>query len=132
MPRHKQDRVNFDINPKIKSNSIPTQKFTLILMPPLKSSQFRRPNTKVKLILIKTLKSSHFRASHKKQVNSDPYTEINSISIPYIEIKSVSTTHTKTKSSSILTIQPSDFRPACKNQVNFHHPHNNQVNRYPH
>ena len=55
--------------------------------------------------------------------------EIKSSSISHIEIKSISTTHAKTKSSSMLTLQPSDFWPAYKNQVTCNHPHKNQVNR---
>ena len=50
-------------------------------------------------------------------------------SIPYTVIKSTSTAHTKTKSISMLTPKPSDLRPAFKNQVNFDHPHKNQVYR---
>ena len=38
---------------------------------------------------------------------------------------------TKTKSGSILTLKPSDFQPASKNQVKFHHPYKtNSI--YPH
>ena len=58
-----------------------------------------------------TKKLSQFRSSH----------EIKSSSIPHIEIKPISTTHTKTRSTSMLTLKPSAFRPACKNQVNFDH-----------
>ena len=49
--------------------------------------------------------------------------------IPHTEIRSISTTHTKTKLISMLTLKPSDLRPAYKNQVNFHHLRKNQVNR---
>ena len=53
-------------------------------------------------------------------------------SISHIEIKSISTTHKKTKLSSMLTLKPSDFRPAFKNQAHFDHSHTSQVNRPPH
>ena len=32
----------------------------------------------------------------------------------------------------MLTLEPSDFQPAYKNQANFDHPHKNQVNSSPH
>ena len=64
-----------------------------------------------KVISTPTKKLSQFRSSH----------EIKSSSIPHIEIKPISTTHTKTRSTSMLTLKPSAFRPACKNQVNFDH-----------
>ena len=54
------------------------------------------PHTKTKFFSIQTLKPSIFRPPHKKQVNSDPHTEI----------KSISTTHTNTKSISMLTLKP--------------------------
>ena len=65
-----------------------------IPIPTLVSSQFRCPDTKTKLISIHPLQTSHVRPPHINQVNSDPYTEI----------KSISTT-------------------VYKNQVNFDHPH---------
>ena len=52
-----------------------------------------------------------------------PYNEIRSSSIPHAEIESISTTHTKTKTSSMITLKPSDFWPAYKNEVSFDHPH---------
>ena len=108
------------------------------------------PRHKTELISIHTLKTSHFRPPRKNQVNSDPYTEIKSIStthtttksisslhwnqvkfIPHNEIKSISTIHIKTKSISMLIIKPSDLRPAHKNHVNVDHPHKSQVNFDP-
>ena len=52
-------------------------------------------------------------------------------SIPHTETNQISTNHTKTKSISMLTLKPSYeyLRPAFKNQVNFDHPHKNQVYR---
>ena len=46
------------------------------------------PRHKTKLILIQTLKPSYFRPSHQTQVNADPFTEIESISISQTEIAS--------------------------------------------
>ena len=62
------------------------------------------------------LKASHFRPPCIKQVNSDPWPEITSSSISHTEIKSISTTQTKAKSISMLTLKPSDLRPASKNE----------------
>ena len=89
------------------------------------------PRQKNKVISIQNLKRSNFRPPHRNHVNSDSYTETTPSSIPHIKIKSISTTHTKTKSSSMLTLKPSGLRLACKNQVNFDHPHQHQVNRSP-
>ena len=52
----------------------------------------------------------------------------------HTEIKSMSTAQTRTKSISMLTLKPSDWRPASKNRVNFdhHRPSKNQVNRSSH
>ena len=72
-----------------------------------------------------------FSTPHKNQVNSIPYAEINSISITHTEIKSISTAHTKIKSISMPTLKPSHFRPVHKNQVNYDHPLENHINRYP-
>ena len=97
--------------------------------PLLKSSQFRSPlyiqvnlyaSTQTRLISIQILKQSHFDP-HKKLSQFRSSHEIKSSSIPHIEIKPISTTHTKTRSTSMLTLKPSAFRPACKNQVNFDH-----------
>ena len=72
-------------------------------------------------------KTKSFSTPTQNKVDSDLYTEIKSRSIPYVEVKSISTTHRKTKSSSMLTLKPSDLRPAYKNQGNFDHPHISQV-----
>ena len=127
---------NFDPHYKMKS----------ILMPWHQSQAIFDPHTKTKPISSPALKPSQFRflhwiksssiphldsyteiksssIPHINQVNFDPYAKIKSSSIPQNGIKSISTTHTKTKSNSMLTLRPSDFWPAYKNQVNFDHPH---------
>ena len=90
----------------------------------MKSSQFRSPlqyqidfdaPTQNRS---RTLKSSHFRPPTQQPNNFNPYTEIKSSSISHTEIKSIS----------MLTLKPSDFRPAYKDHVHFGHPHKNQVN----
>ena len=78
------------------------------------------PDTKTKLTLIQTrnqaisephTKQSQFRSLHSKRVNSDPYTQNESIPIPHTEISSISTTHTTHKSISMSTLKPCHFRP---------------------
>ena len=71
------------------------------------------PDTKAELISIQTLNTSHFRPPHKNEVNTDPYTEI----------KSISTTHTTTKSISSLHRNQIERHPPHGNQVNFDRPH---------
>ena len=53
-------------------------------------------------------------------------------SIPRTETETISTTHTKSKWHSMLTVKPSDLRPASQNRVNLEHPHQNQANQSPH
>ena len=60
------------------------------------------PPQKAKLISIHTLNTSIFRPPRKNQVNSDPYTKINSISIPTIKSTQFWCRGTKTKLISIL------------------------------
>ena len=94
-----QNEFSFDPNTEVVSFSILT----------LKTSQSAvAPNTKIKIISIQTLnhvifdshtKPSQFWSLHWDQVNSDPHTEITSIS----------TTHT-TKSISMPTLKPCHFR----------------------
>ena len=98
-----------------------------------------------------TQKLSHLWSLHWNQVNSDlpPWNQVNldhpdkTKSIyclhwnqvkfdPRTDIKSISITHTTIKPISILTLKPSDFRPAYQNQVNFDYPHKNQVDFDPH
>ena len=101
------------------------------------------PNTKTKPIsIIRTkprqsiptlktsphTKSSQFRSPHKNQLNCD-HPHNNQINfIPTSQVRSLTLTSsqfrppTKRKSFSMLTLQPSELRPAYKNQVNFDHP----------
>ena len=74
-------------------------------------------------------KTNQFRSLNWNQGKFDPPTEIKLSSIPQTEINSLSTTQTKTKSISMLTLKPSDLRPASKNQLNPHHhqPHKKQI-----
>ena len=65
-------------------------------------------------------------------MNSDTWTEIESSVVPHIELDLISTIHAKTESSSILTLKPIDFWPACKNQINFDHPQKNEGNQFAH
>ena len=58
---------------------------------------------KTDFISIHTLKTIHFRPPHRNQVNSDPYTDIDSISTTYTTTNSISSLHW--------------------NQVKFHPPH---------
>ena len=109
MPWHK-DQVNFDPHPRAKYFSIPTQKSSQFRSlhwsqvnfdPTIKWSQFWCRDTKTKLISIPPTKtnsiSTHtlnfypntktksFSTPHKNQVNSDPRTKNNSISIPILK-----------------------------------------------
>ena len=111
-------------------NSNPPHWNSVKLNPVHKQSQFWSknqdkfifdPHTETKTVSIHLLTLSEFRSrslNHVNFRNSDSYTEIKPSSIPDNEIKSISTTHTETKSSSILTLKPSYFRSAYKNQVN--------------
>ena len=56
-----------------------------------------------------------------------PYTEIKSNSIAHSEIKSKWTTYSNNKSILMFITKASDFQPAYKWQINFYHPHNNQI-----
>ena len=69
------------------------------------------PPHKTKLISIHTLKPSISQPSRKKQVNSDPYTEVKLISIPTIKSSQFWYRDTETKLISIPTLKPSLFRP---------------------
>ena len=115
-----------------------------ISIPILKSNQFRCPVTKQ---FDPYTKTKSFPTPTQNQVNSDPFTEIKSISISHADIKSISSAQikpskfqyphktnsfsartqklsqfrppTQKPSQSILTLKTSHFHPAHKNQVNF-------------
>ena len=72
-----------------------------------------------KLVSIHKLKHNIFRPPRKNQVNSDPYTEVNSISIHTIKSSPFWCLDTKTRSISIPTLKPSFDRPPHYNQVNY-------------
>ena len=127
--------------------SIPHTKITVISTSTLKLCQLWGLYTKAKSNSIQTTKPSHLRPLQKNRGNSDPCTEIKSISIPHTTIKFISTTHIQTNatstptqnpvifdpnttnksisithkkpSQSILTLERSHFRPAHNNPVNF-------------
>ena len=91
----------------VKLNQVnfdPNTKTKSFSTPRHKINQFRYrtyfdPHTKTKLISIQRLKPNHFRPPYHNQVNSDPYTERNQVK----------------------------FNPPQQNQLNFVHPHKNEV-----
>ena len=103
-----------------------------------------------KIPMTTLLKTSHFRPLHKNQINADPphwsevifYNPLNNeirFILHWNQIKSDPPHcnqgdldhHTKSKSICMLRLKASDFRPCFKNQVNFDHPHNNQISFIP-
>ena len=78
---------NFDHAHKNRFNLDPVTEIESISILTLMSSRCRSPDTKTELISIQTLQKSRFRPPHENKVDSDPYTEI----------KSISTTHTTSK-----------------------------------
>ena len=109
-----QNQVDSDAYTEIKSTSTPTLKSRLVRQvrsPKLKSSQFRQP----------THQSNRYH----------PTLESSQIRSPTLNAKSIWTIHTQTKPICMLTLEWCDLRLAYKEQSNFDHPRNNQVNFIP-
>ena len=111
MLRHK-NRVNFDPDTKTKSFLTPHQNqanshlYTEIKSISISHTEIKSISTTHTSISMPTLKANHFRPVHKyhvnfdhphrKQVYSEPYTDIESISISHTKIRWFPTTYTKT------------------------------------
>ena len=87
-------QIHFDPPHKNKLISRPLQSNQFDLHSQIKSISM--PGHKTKLASTQKLAPSIFRPQQKKQVNSDPDTELKSSSTPHTEIKLIPTTHTKT------------------------------------
>ena len=112
MPRHKNP-VNFE--PDAKKKVI-----------------FDRYN-KIKLIPVRHTEMKSLSTTHTATKFISSYTRIKSSSIPTLKPSQFGPpTQNSIKSLvfsvSTLILNTSDFRPAFENQVNFDHPHNNEIN----
>ena len=109
---------------------MPRHKTQLILFRTPERSNFR-PLYKNKPLPIHHSQMKSFSATHTTIKSISFYTWIKSSSIPHTEIKPIWTTRTKFKSICMIILKTSDFRTAVKNQVNFDHPHNQQIDFIP-